>query len=484
MKRFAILALALLALVPLGASAAASAPLAGDLDSSFGNGGVVTQGPGGAIAFQPDGKIVVGGGYTLTRYRPDGSPDPSFGDGGSVTLSPNLAANWAYIQAVALQPDGKIVVAGTGDGSGSENVLGQFMVARYNPNGSPDTSFGTNGIVYTTIPEPGHPYQSAEATALAILSNGDILAAGIADVSSFPDNTYFALAQYKPDGSLDPSFGDDGITQPTFSGYDTLSGIAVQPDGKIVASGNSWGGDHGDDSEQIALARYEPDGSLDSTFGTAGKVTTAKKLQDDGGPSALQDGRIVVAGSHVDDNGYGLFGVIARYGSRGHLDTTFGKHGYVDLPQISAPADVVTQSDERILVLYGNSIVRLTPNGRIDKSFGTRGVVSLAGGSTAVALALQTDGKILVSGASGSGTTLTRFIGGNNCVVPGVRGKTVAKASATLTTSYCSRGSISRRFSDKIKRGHVLYTSPSGGTRLPDGSTVELVVSRGRPARR
>ena len=476
MKRLAIfLALALFALVPLGASAAASAPLAGDLDSSFGNGGVVTQGPGDAIAVQPDGTIVVGGGYTLARYLPDGSPDPSFGDGGSVALS------GAYIRAVALQPDGKIVVAGTGGGSGGpEYVFSQFMVARYNSNGSPDTSFGTNGIVDTTIPEPGTPYQSSEATALAILPNGDILAAGIADVGGFPDNTYFALVQYKPDGSLDPSFGDDGITKTTFSGYDTLAAIASQPDGKIVASGNSWGGGHGDGSEQIALARYEPDGSLDPTFGKAGKVTTAKKLLYEGGPAALQDGKIVVAGSHVNNNGYGLFGVIARFGSGGHLDTTFGKHGYVDLSQIASPADVVTQSDQKILVLYSNSIVRLTPNGRIDKSFGTRGVVSLAGGIPAVAVALQTDGKILVSGASGSGTTLTRLIGGNNCVVPALRGKTVQTAKTALTRSYCTAGAISKVYSNKVARRRVVTTAPLLGDRLPGGSKVALVVSRGK----
>jgi uncharacterized delta-60 repeat protein len=486
MKRLPILiGLALLTLGPLGVGSAATAPLAGDLDSSFGTGGVVTQGPGEAIAIEPDGKIVVVGGDTLTRYLPDGSLDPTFGNHGNVALSLDPAASYAGVHAVALQPDGKIVVAGTGDGLENENVLNQFMLARYNANGSLDTSFGTNGIVNTAIPEPGAQYRSAIADAVSVLSDGDIVAGGTASVSGFPDQTFFALVRYAPAGSLDPTFGDEGIAQAAFSGYDTLAGIAIQADGKIVASGDSWGGDHGDDSEQVALARFESDGSLDSTFGTTGKVTTAKKLWYEGGPSALQGGKILVAGARVNDNGYGLFGVVARYWTDGRLDTSFGSHGYADVPQIKSAAAVLTQSDGNILVLGQKTLVRLTPNGRVDPSFGTRGVASLGGGGQALALALQENGKILVGGgASGSGGSLMRLIGGNNCVVPRLRGTTLAKASTTLKKSYCNRGRISRRFSSKVKRGRVLSTSPVHGARLSDGTRVALVVSRGRPARR
>jgi uncharacterized delta-60 repeat protein len=183
-KRLAVfLGLALLALSLLGVSSAAALPLAGDLDPSFGNGGVVTanaEGIGG-ITLQPDGKIVVAGTsngleFRLTRYLPDGSADPSFGDRGSVETQ---VGQWAFASAIALQPDGKIVVAG-GSYQGGDNaplVREEFTLARYNPAGSLDASFGTDGITNTVIPEQQppdacFPGSQASADALVILPGG------------------------------------------------------------------------------------------------------------------------------------------------------------------------------------------------------------------------------------------------------------------------------------------------------------------------
>jgi uncharacterized delta-60 repeat protein len=484
--------LALLALGLLGASSAANLRLAGNLDPSFGSGGVVTQTSGmnlGAIAVQPDGKIVVAGdatmatGFALARYLPDGSPDPSFGDGGFVETNLYPPASYAFIEAIALQADGKIVVAGTSDGLESENVLDQFTLARYNPNGSLDTSFGTDGITNTVIPEPSPTAWRAGADALAVLPNGEILAGGSAGWEAFPSQSSFALVRYTRDGSVDPTFGDDGIVQTAFSGYDDLAGIAVQPDGKIVATGSSGGPGHGDDFETMALARYEPNGSLDPTFGTAGKVTTAHKLAYAGGPPTLQHGKIVVAGSIARNDFSGSLPVIARYEASGRLDFTFGKHGFAEIGRVTGrPSAVLTQNDGKILIAAG-AVVRLLPNGRLDTSFGRRGIVS--SGDQVSRLALHTDAKILVGeGHDDNPWMLARLVGGNNCVVPGLRGKTVSKASATLRTSYCHRGRISKRFSAEVTRGRVISTAPSRGARLPGGAKVGLVVSRGRPVRR
>jgi uncharacterized delta-60 repeat protein len=492
-KRLAtILGLALLALGPLGVSSAATAPLAGGLDASFGSGGVVTQTRGfvGALAVQADGKVVaagdVAGDSLVARYLPDGSLDSSFGTGGYAETSLPQTAKFASAAAVAVQPDGKIVVAGT-TGTLGTNVGPEFALLRYNPNGTLDTTFGTDGIAITVIPEPGHPYSNAVAAALAILPSGDILAAGSASWSDGDTfSSSFALARYTSAGVLDSTFGKDGVAQTAFAKANAqLAGIVVQADGKIVASGWGVGSGNGNNFNAILLARYRANGSLDSTFGTAGKATTAHALDYQGGPPTLQNGKIVVAG---DDDAESP--VVARYAANGRLDTTFGDHGFetVSGPLVaSTPPAVVAQKDGAILLdLPGatggteamDALVRLTPNGQPDPSFGTAGVALLpSSGSTS--LELEADGKVLAGGGI-DGSTIVRVLGGNNCVVPGLRGKTVTTARATLTTSHCSAGSVSRLYSNKVARGRVISTAPLRGGRLPGGTKVALVVSRGR----
>lgn len=463
---------------------AAGRPLAGDLDPSFASSGIATTNfiAINATAVQPDGKILVvgtGGLLTLARYLPDGSLDPSFGEDGYV--EPNLFPN-----AVALQPDGKIVVAGAAGGD-----LGEFALARYNPDGSLDTSFGTGGITYTEFPEPEPPGvpRWSYADALAVLPNGDIVAGGVAEVSGFPDNTYFALARYTPEGLLDQAFGEGGTVQTSFTGYDGLAGIAVQSDGKIVAGGASFGGGHGNYQESISIARYQPDGSLDPTFGKAGKVFTAPKLNEEGDTFTLQHGKIVMAGVTWKDTNSIKADWVMRFRSSGHLDPSFGHQGVATVPRLRPrqgasrrPAEILTQQDGKLLITTGGSLVRLLPKGGVDPSFGKRGVARPLG-VVAVLLAVQPDQKILVAGWSNAGygpSTLARLIGGNNCVVPALRGRTLAKATATLEKSYCSRGPVSKRFSSSVRPGRVISTAPQGGSRLPRGAKVKLLVSRGK----
>jgi uncharacterized delta-60 repeat protein len=464
----------------LGVRSAAHRPLAGSLDPSFGSGGIV-KGSGGTegIAVQPDGRIVVAAVGSVVRYLPDGSLDSSFGDGGRVATGFN-----AY--AVALQPDGKIVVAGS-SGPVSDAVGSEFAVARYDPDGTPDTSFGPGGIATTVIPEPSGCGGSsgAAANALAVLPGGEILAAGSAswdDCDVLPASQW-ALVRYTSAGSLDPAFGDGGIVQTSFVAQDELAGIAVQSDGEIVATGSAGLAGHGGiDIAEMALARYEPDGSLDPGFGSGGKATTNPKRYFVGGPPTFQHGKILVAGATIDGDGFIRSSVLARYGASGRLDSTFGHRGFATIGHLKgAPSAMLAQKDGKIAIAEYAShskVVRLLPNGRLDSSFGKGGIVSLGGGS---ALALQPDRKILV-GAHGGASTLARLIGGNNCVVPNLGGKTVSKASGKLEHSYCRRGRISKRFSRKVMRGRVISTAPRRGTRLPGGTKVELVVSRGSQA--
>jgi len=479
-KRVAsVFGLVLVSLGLLGVSSAANLPLAGDLDRAFGNGGIVTHNLGmGGFALQPNGKIVVAGGSgLLARYRPNGSLDPSFGDGGYA--EPHFTYP-VFVSAVVLQPDGRIVVAGSSSPPDA-NAVSEFMLARYNADGSPDTAFGTDGVTYTAFPEPG-PSWSAGAHALAILPDGKIVAAGTAGLNDpagpcFPPSS-FALARYTAGGALDPTFGDGGLVQTSFNGQDTLAGIAVRSDGKIVASGAGDGAfcalrhrlSHvvtAPGITTIAVARYEPNGSL------AGTTTTSARLNYSGGPPVVHDGKIFVTG-----NDSGRLVLARDVADNLVIERIKSVVGY--------PTAVLAQRDGKILISVsgqqGEELVRLAlrPNVRLDPSFGSRGVVSLPPSISTPALALQRDGKVLVGGGYSDTWTLTRFIGGNNCVVPALGNKTVSKATTTLKKSYCRRGRISRRFSSKVTRGRVISTAPPPDARLPGDTKVALIVSKGK----
>ncbi|MBA2434942.1 MAG: hypothetical protein H0V54_07660, partial [Chthoniobacterales bacterium] len=235
----------------------------------------------------------------------DGDLDPTFGTNGKVTTDFGTIIDEA--RAVAVQPDGKIVTAGATVGG---NFF-DFALARYNTDGSLDITFGTGGKVTTAFNT-----NNDEAFAVALQADGKIVAAGFAVIGGTDD---FALARYNTNGSLDTTFGTGGKVTTAFgSSIDRAHAVAVQPDGKIVAAGRAV---IGGGSFDFALARYNTDGSLDTTFGTGGKVTTAcGSSNDEAFAVALQpDGKIVAAGrvfSNKEDF------ALARYNTDGSLDTT------------------------------------------------------------------------------------------------------------------------------------------------------------------
>jgi uncharacterized delta-60 repeat protein len=340
---------------------------AGDLDPTFGIGGKVTTDLGrsvdsaNAVAVQADGKLVVVGqtfknndssneDFAVARYNTDGTLDSTFGHRGRVrTDFPTLAAE---ASAVVIQSDGKIVVAG---GAFPLFVFaGDFKVVRYNPNGSLDTSFGSGGIVTTTFPGDG-----SFAFALALQSDGKIIAAGTDFVDFNPgdmSDTDFALARYNPDGSLDTTFGNGGtVTTDFFFGMeDDAFSVLIQPDGKIVAVGSA---NEGATFFDFAAARYLSNGTIDTTFGVGGKVHTDFGVRgfDQALSAALQaDGSIVAAGFATSIDGIRENFAVARYTSSGVLDTTFSNDGLQQIDFGSCCQDayaVLLQSDGKIITV-------------------------------------------------------------------------------------------------------------------------------------
>jgi uncharacterized delta-60 repeat protein len=432
----------LAAAVTLSCAAAGAAP--GALDPAFGLGGRVatdfdhSTDIAQAVALQKDGKLVVvgqtytnndfsGEDFALARYHPDGTLDTSFGVGGRVTTDfPGLAA---VPSAVVIQPDGKILVAG--GAFPLFTFLGDFKIARYNPDGSLDAGFGTGGIVTTSFPGQG-----SYAFALALQQDGRIVAAGTDYVDFSSDessDTDFALARYNPDGSLDASFGLGGQVTTDFDGSnDDVLAVLVQPDGRIVAVGSA---ENLRTFYDFALARYEPNGRLDTNFGARGKVRTDFGDQgfDRAEAAVLQpDGRIVAAGFAIGQQGAPENFAVARYAADGALDPSFSGDG---LRQVSfgsccqAAHGVLLQPDGKlILVGYPDSessdsdftLARLNPDGTLDATFGRAGRVrtsfgDLNGGANGAAL--QPDGRIVAVGFQATATpklaqfVLARYLG-------------------------------------------------------------------------
>jgi uncharacterized delta-60 repeat protein len=318
----------------------------GSLDTTFSGDGKQTTDFGNddgarAVALQADGKIVVVGrsaDVALARYNPNGSLDTTFSGDGKQTI--DLGGFGHGASAVALQADGKIVVGGSACSSG---VCGDFALARYNPNGSLDTTFSGDGKQTTNLGD------AAEGvTGVAIQGDGKIVAAG----SGGPDFGDFALARYNPNGSLDTSFSGDGKQTTDFGGSDAANAVALQG-GKIVLVGSgSLGGTGGND---FALARYNPNGSLDTTFSGDGKQTTDFGTGDAANAVALQgDGKIVAAGRGAGGGGYAF--ALARYNANGVLDTGFSGDGKQTTDfgfpnQIGGASGVALQGDGKIVAV-------------------------------------------------------------------------------------------------------------------------------------
>lgn len=280
----------------------------GRIDRSFGTRGqAITQFPSGAnahaLAVQPDGKIVVAGdagaGFGLVRYKPNGSPDRAFGTNGRVETPFELTARAA---SIALQRDRKILVAGFLEASGYAG----FAVARYLPDGRPDSSFGTEGRVVTQIGT------GSGAFSVTVQPDGKIVAGGLTYEGDGPFS-HFAVVRYHANGRLDDAFGKEGIVTTRVSRDDWIAGVAIDPHGKLLAAGCSWQDNYG-----FALVRYNPAGGVDYGFGHRGKQQLHfGGLEDLAYALAVQpDGKVVVGGTAQNRSNNRFEFALARYRAR------------------------------------------------------------------------------------------------------------------------------------------------------------------------
>ena len=372
-----------------------------------------------ALVAQPDGKVVAAGQVTwpqgafahgdpsdfaLVRYQPDGSLDTSFGSGGGVVT--DFEGGYDELSALVLQSDGKLVASGWSGRTGTvlSGAPATFALARYTPDGALDQEFGESGRVMTSVGKHD------EAKALLLQPDGKLVVAGTTyrTTPRFWEGGQYAIAivRYLPDGRLDPTFGTGGQVVVSF-GLDEAEGFALasQPDGKLIVAGRARvvrGG-----NLAFVLARFAPDGSPDASFGTGGFITTEFDGNAGASAVAVQPGSKLLAAGQV-----GGSVVLARYMPDGSLDTQFGHDGRLALG-VSSVARALTLDGAGRPVLAGRTggslvlgaadflILRLTPDGRPDDSFASDGrMITNLGVDQAEARAVLVlpDGKLLVGG--------------------------------------------------------------------------------------
>jgi uncharacterized delta-60 repeat protein len=345
------------------------------------------------LALQTGNKVVLAGttltasgrDFALVRFSAEGSLDPTFDGDGKLTT--DFGATDDFAHDLAIQADGKLVVAGYR----TNGAVTDFALARYSANGVLDASFGSAGKVTTD-------FGGAEdiAWAVATQADGKIVVAG--HVRPDAGTWDFGVARYNANGTLDATFSGDGKATVDFSGVDVPAAVAIQNDGKIVVAGRGGAGG-------AALARFNTDGTLDTTFDGDGRAATGLGESFIRGMAVQADGKIVlVGGSYHGGTDQDI--VVLRYNVNGSLDATFSGDGIVfsDSGGSDAAYDVAVQSDGRILVSgYSQAasgatnvaLLRYASNGTLEGA-----VVTPAGAG--VALALQSDGKMVVGGGIAS----------------------------------------------------------------------------------
>ncbi len=437
----------------------------GKLDTTFGTGGKVltttfaatsgyaAQAEATAVAIQADGKIVAAGfTYTediaLARYNTNGSLDTSFGSGGKVVTNWGSLNDYAF--AAGIQSTGKIIVGGYANTNGTFD----FVMTRYNSNGTVDTTFGINGTVFTDF-----SLSDDRIAALKVITGDKIVAVG----RSGGD---MAVARYTVNGALDSTFGSGGKVTTDFGGnYDEARAVAIDANGKIVVTGPA--GVNGD----IGLVRYTAAGALDSKFGSSGKVTTNLGGSDQSAAVAIDgSGKIVVGG--YAGNGF----EVLRYTSGGALDSTFGTSGRVTTRIGAEPEQVwaITISGTQIIAggrtqssATGNNfaLARYNSNGTLDANFGAKADLAITvvsspnpvqlGGTITHTITVTNNGpdaaeQILISGggapiatlASGATVTVTQTatveVGGSlsfTATVSSITADPVAANNSATTTT-------------------------------------------------
>ena len=420
----------LTAAVLSGAGSLPAAP--GDFDLSLGGTGVVINSSVGvegvvqAAVIQPDGKIVVAGyskpvmlsqiGLFVARFLPDGNLDPSFGSGAGFVRTTFVENNTAL--AVALQPDGKIVTVGSLQGFHPNPAT--LLLTRFMPDGGMDNTFNGTGFVMAPAVE------WFTAGAVAIQSDGRILVAGGTGPGLY--SKHFTVARFLPNGLPDASFNGSGKVVTAMGDVsDEIHAMALQKDGKIVVAGTSESvapaGSTGTQTSQFAVARYLPNGALDTGFNGSGKFLAGQALEFNakGLCVAVQnDGKIVVGGKAWPNV------ALMRLDAQGQPDLTFNGTGQGTYPVGVRPviSSLLVDGIGRIVAVGGPQeeestgpalVMQVLPNGQLDTTFrGTGFLTSNLGGTGGVffAAAREKGGTLLAAGGSPKGrpkVALARF---------------------------------------------------------------------------
>ncbi len=398
-------------------SYSAFSQLPGDLDSTFSSDGKFStpigtaNGLGRSLALQPDGKIVIAAycnngtnnDFGVLRVLPEGVLDSTFGSNGIVTT--DISSDADFTEAVAIDADGKIVVGGYSTNSNGFD----FAATRYLPDGTLDSTFAVNGKLITLLGS------TSFCKDIAIQTDGKIILGGYTFNNT---SNEFALVRVHPDGGADSSFNATGqvLIGGFTSGSAVASSMVIQDDQKIILAGQSF-----NDTTlrwEIAVARVNADGSPDSTFGGDGKVVTATgNIDNTINAVALQeDGKIIVAGFRGTSTGNNNF-TLARYNTNGSLDSIFGTDGIlvINFGTGNNQANALAVQPDGKIIVAGNTLIaggdnfaiaRLTTEGDLDTSFGNGGkVTTLIGSNDGIrTIALQPDGKLVVSGTTFHGT--------------------------------------------------------------------------------
>lgn len=462
------------------------AQVPGTFDNTFGTNGLVltnisvapaspmgnTDDEARAVAIQTDGKIVVAGvtddwsgsnyDFAVCRYLSNGALDTTFSlDGKQVNVISNSIE---FVSDVEIQSDGKIVVLGTSNS--------QFVLVRFQSNGTLDNSFGVGGIVQTQV-SPG----AEQSSSLRIQPDGKLIAGGYCD---FNGTFGFVMVRYTSSGVLDNTFGVAGIVYtPIGTASSFINDLVIQPDGKILAAGAMA---NIGNSSRFALARYDNTGNLDVSFGATGIVTVAPTASNNIAQSiCLQnDGKIVLAGRSAGPVHFDFS--VVRVNSNGTIDNSFGTNGIIvhSIGVADGINSVLLQTDGKILAagyaminnIRNFTLARYTTAGALDPLFGVGGVVtnSLGGSMAGIqAAAMQSDGKLvgvgtLVNGNNSIDFAVVRYY--VQCAIPQSPG-------IIIGSSTVCPGMRTYSIAPVVGANSYSWTVPSGWT----GSSVSTSIS-------
>ncbi len=467
----------------LGLCVATFAQNSGDLDPSFGTDGIVISGTTSNpieafqdLAIQEDQKIIAAGmgwdaNYTarvrVARYMTDGTLDTDFGVDGYFTFEQD---NEALIYSCTINSEGKIILAG----ATTNYQFYKVLLIQLNSDGTLDTSFGDNGVViqqFSAVPE----YFEDFARGVALDANENILISG----SSFtinPDNQEYLrqplVARFTADGTLDTSFGVNGMaTLPVVQDGNSFDCVLVQPDGKILTGGTYspeflW--------NVMLLARYNEDGSLDSTFGQEGVIQYSQNNVDDEiwNMALTSEGDIIVGGFTATAS-YDYYAILVKFTTDGVLDTSFGSDGTVieNEETFNEGADLQIQDDEKIV--FGGStgegppgsfdmaVWKYNADGSRDVSFGNNGLSKpgVTGSNVFLnAIALQANGQIVGVGQSRDDSNDIQYLvmRMDNDIVNGIDDSYYAKAPTLSPNPALRSDQLNIQFSEDLTANATL----------------------------